>query len=700
MNLLPKCSKEFSTAEYWETFFKKRGGSAFEWYGTYVDHCAVLHKYIKLNDKVLVVGCGNSELSEQMYDVGYQSITNIDISPAVISHMKARNAVRRPSLAFTEMDVGQMEFADSQFQVVLDKGTLDAIMTDESAGTLRKVEGMFGEIGRALRPGGRYLCVSLAQEHIASKAVRYFSQLGWPVRVHAVDERAEAGGGQFVMFTFVFTKFKKLPGGGQGILEMCGEGRDQEKPLRLESVEQLLEAVKDRQRYALLRNHLTKGSSGGQSLSLTLCDQQSGKPRYSIHVVDLPSIKPARANNFAIFIVPQGRETEWIYGTDEGRKQLGRTAAFKRLLVVSLHRDQLYQSMEAIQSELSGKVMELAPPGLPPGQQVPFLSVGGDIGVRKVQHRGASDASGEYVIEDVKGEDGNYYRHLVFLSNVNVVQSESKLLQPASKTVSTQKKKKKDKRKGRLCLEVEETPSSMPGQVIDKSYLCCDHHRVMIAGLVLLRKKGGLHADARISLLVVGLGGGSLPLFIHDYFPQSTVETIDIDPEVVEVATRWFEFTQDDRMRVIVADGLHYIRTLADSGSSSYDVIMFDVDSKDTTLGMSCPPPAFLEQAFLQKVRSLLAPQGLFVLNLVCRDHALKEKALEVIKLVFPLVYLQKIEGEVNEILYCQLSTEHKAVSKDLLEAGLMLENDLKKTGKHWDQTYRLAEMLEKVTIV
>ncbi|XP_055498232.1 eEF1A lysine and N-terminal methyltransferase isoform X2 [Leucoraja erinacea] len=700
MNLLPKCSKEFSSAEYWETFFKKRGGSAFEWYGTYVDHCAVLHKYIKRNDKVLVVGCGNSELSEQMYDVGYQSITNIDISPAVISHMKERNGARRPAMAFAKMDVGQMEFADSQFQVVLDKGTLDAIMTDESEGTLRKVEEMFGEIGRVLRLGGRFLCISLAQEHIARKAVRYFSQQGWLVRVHVAGERAEAGGGQFVMFTFVFTKFKKLPGGGQGILEMCGEGGDQEKPLRLESVEQLLEAVKERQRYALLRNHLTKGSSSGESLSLTLCDRQSGKPRYSIYVVDQPSIKPARANNFAIFIVPQGREAEWIFGTDEGRKQLGRSADFKRLLVVSLHRDQHYQSMEAIQSELSGKVMELAPSGLPPGQQVPFLSVGGDIGVRKVQHRGVSDASGEYVIEDVKGEDGNYYRHLVFLSNVNVVQSESKLLYPASKSDSTQKKKKKDKRKGRLCSEVEKTPSSMPGQVIDKSYLCCDHHRVMIAGLVFLRRKGGFHADAGVSLLVVGLGGGSLPLFIHDYFSQSTVDTVEIDPEVVEVATKWFEFTQDDRMRVILADGLHYIRTLADSGSGSYDVVMFDVDSKDTTLGMSCPPPAFLEQAFLQKVRSLLAPQGLFVLNLVCRDRALREKAVEVIKLVFPLVCLQKIEGEVNEILYCQLSTELKAVSKDLLEAGQILEDDLKKTGKHWDQTYRLAEMLEKVTIV
>lgn len=43
---------------------------------------------------------------------------------------------------------------------------------------------------------------------------------------------------------------------------------------------------------------------------------------------------------------------------------------------------------------------------------------------------------------------------------------------------------------------------------------------------------------------------------------------------------------------------------------SSYDAIMFDVDSKDVAVGMSCPPPAFVEKPFLQKVRALLKTEG------------------------------------------------------------------------------------------
>ena len=37
---------------------------------------------------------------------------------------------------------------------------------------------------------------------------------------------------------------------------------------------------------------------------------------------------------------------------------------------------------------------------------------------------------------------------------------------------------------------------------------------------------------------------------------------------------------------------------------------MFDVDSKDSTVGMSCPPSAFVETPFLEKVRNLLTPKG------------------------------------------------------------------------------------------
>ena len=70
--------------------------------------------------------------------------------------------------------------------------------------------------------------------------------------------------------------------------------------------------------------------------------------------------------------------------------------------------------------------------------------------------------------------------------------------------------------------------------------------------------------ETPVALLVVGLGGGSLPLFVHDHFPKACVEAVEIDPSMLEVATRWFGFSQSDRMKVHIADGLDYITSLAE----------------------------------------------------------------------------------------------------------------------------------------
>ncbi|XP_073903584.1 eEF1A lysine and N-terminal methyltransferase isoform X3 [Castor canadensis] len=383
---------------------------------------------------------------------------------------------------------------------------------------------------------------------------------------------------------------------------------------------------------------------------------------------------------------------------EEGRKQLAASAGFRRLITVALHRGQQYDGMDSIQAELSARVMELAPAGMPPQQKVPFLSVGGDIGVRTVQHQDCSPLSGDYVIEDVQGDDRRYFRRLIFLSNRNVVQSEARLLKDVSHRA--QKKRKKDKKKQRSADTSEDLPSA-PGQSIDKSYLCCEHHKAMIAGLSLLRNPE-LLLETPLALLVVGLGGGSLPLFVHDHFPKSHIDAVEIDPSMLKVATQWFGFAQSDRMRVHIADGLDYITSLAgrEEARPYYDIIMFDVDSKDPSLGMSCPPPAFVEQPFLQKVKSILTHKGVFILNLVCRDLGLKDSVLAGLKAVFPLLYVRRIEGEVNEILFCQLYPEQKLATPELLEIAQALERTLRKPGQGWDDTYVLSDMLKTVKIV
>lgn len=50
------------------------------------------------------------------------------------------------------------------------------------------------------------------------------------------------------------------------------------------------------------------------------------------------------------------------------------------------------------------------------------------MGWREEVSRGVSELSGEYLVENVRGEDGELYRRLIFLSNSAIVQSESRLV--------------------------------------------------------------------------------------------------------------------------------------------------------------------------------------------------------------------------------------------------------------------------------
>lgn len=57
-----------------------------------------MKRTIKKIDRMLIIGCGNSEISADLFDNGYTQITNIDFSPLVIEEMIAKNRYRYVTL--------------------------------------------------------------------------------------------------------------------------------------------------------------------------------------------------------------------------------------------------------------------------------------------------------------------------------------------------------------------------------------------------------------------------------------------------------------------------------------------------------------------------------------------------------------------------------------------------------------------------
>lgn len=84
-----------------------------------------------------------------------------------------------------------------------------------------------------------------------------------------------------------------------------------------------------------------------------------------------------------------------------------------------------------------------------------------------------------------------------------------------------------------------------------------------------------------MSVLLVGLGGGGLPQFLHDFVACTRVEVVELDPAVLEVAQTWFGFQNDKRLKVILGDGLEHIKTLESQGERSSRLIILNLfDSK------------------------------------------------------------------------------------------------------------------------
>lgn len=190
---------------------------------------------------------------------------------------------------------------------------------------------------------------------------------------------------------------------------------------RLACPAELTNAVKSVQKAALVCNGLARSSIAGHNeVTLDLYRGSDAQPRYTVHIIDQP---PARGlSAYAAFIVPQGREIEWLFATPAGRKKLQASAKYRRLAVVTLHRDQVYSTLDEVKSELDYSIKNLAPSGL--DEQIPYLSLGAEVGNRETLISGVSQISGDFRIEEVEA-DGKILRRLIFLNNQFVVQSEA-----------------------------------------------------------------------------------------------------------------------------------------------------------------------------------------------------------------------------------------------------------------------------------
>ena len=140
---------------------------------------------------------------------------------------------------------------------------------------------------------------------------------------------------------------------------------------------------------------------------------------------------------------------------------------------------------------------------------------------------------------------------------------------------------------------------------------------------------------------VAGLGGGCVPLVLHHYFPAVVVECTEIEPAMIEMATRYFGLGLDERLLVAVADGREWLA----AQSQPYDFIFVDV-----FLDRGYIPYRMSTVEFYTLCRERLTPDGVLVINLLASDPYLAAR-VKTLQQVFPAIYVNPL-AVGNILLY------------------------------------------------
>ncbi|WP_286234388.1 spermidine synthase [Thalassotalea sediminis] len=135
----------------------------------------------------------------------------------------------------------------------------------------------------------------------------------------------------------------------------------------------------------------------------------------------------------------------------------------------------------------------------------------------------------------------------------------------------------------------------------DPQKLVFNYTKLLFSSLLLLEK-------APESVLIIGLGGGTMSNTLHQLYPDARIENVEIDPAVIKVARHYFGFFENEHVTSKVADGRIFIKR-AGLKKQQYDWIILDAFNGDYI------PEHLLTKEFLEETKKLLTPKGVLSAN-------------------------------------------------------------------------------------
>ncbi|KAL2326682.1 hypothetical protein Fmac_025740 [Flemingia macrophylla] len=398
-----------------------------------------------------------------------------------------------------------------------------------------------------------------------------------------------------------------------------------------------------------------------------------------VAVLDSP-IHPTDSPRVSAMVVPEGRETDWIFSTELGHLQLLFTLPqMSRLILIgnhfkeetlparvysrpsecSFHQQGLHVWSKPLLLALSPR--SLFKNGVP---EIPLLSYEDNLVSSVVLHACVGCHVGEMLVEDVEIENGvghgrEFRRRLRFKRMPNLIQTE-------------------------ICVVPERDGGGFDevcigddvGFVPDLRVLVHPYLGPMVASLVLVSGylEGRIRNGFRPTALCLGVGGGALLTFLRAELGFE-VMGVDSDREVLRVARKYFGLEECEFVHVVVGDAFESMKKLAchgrlngcevnvfgchlveDEGKRRFDVVMIDLDTSDVRNGVSSPPLEFVRKDVLLVAKLVLCEYGILVVNVIPPSRFFYDSLVNRFKDVFHELYKIDVGNGENFVLIATVS--------------------------------------------
>lgn len=151
-----------------------------------------------------------------------------------------------------------------------------------------------------------------------------------------------------------------------------------------------------------------------------------------------------------------------------------------------------------------------------------------------------------------------------------------------------------------------------------------------------------------LNILVLGMGTGTYAKQCRTYFPNATIEGVEIDQKITDLAVKYFKLPES--MKVTTYDGRAYLA----AQDKKYDVIMVDA-YQDITI-----PFQMSSLEFFEMVKDHLTENGVMVVNMNMHSDgsgSINEYLADTIANVFDNVYTVDVPNTTNRELFAGTGT-------------------------------------------